>query len=80
MPITWSVKTPMSAMRRDESLRLPETLDYFAIPSLSNEVCDKLTKVRPETLGQAARISGVTPAAITALLAYVKRGHHRLSA
>ena len=70
----------VKAMRRDESLRLPETLDYFAIPSLSNEVCDKLTKVRPETLGQAARISGVTPAAITALLAYVKRGHHRLSA
>ena len=70
----------VKAMRRDEALRLPENLDYFAIPSLSNEVCDKLSKVRPETLGQAARISGVTPAAITALLAYVKRGHHRLSA
>ncbi len=70
----------VKAMRRDEALRLPENLDYFAIPSLSNEVCDKLSKVRPETLGQAARISGVTPAAITALLAYVKRGNHRLSA
>ena len=70
----------VKAMRRDEALRLPENLDYFEIPSLSNEVCDKLSKVRPETLGQAARISGVTPAAITALLAYVKRGTHRLSA
>ena len=70
----------VKAMRRDEALRLPDNLDYFGIPSLSNEVCDKLSKVRPETLGQAARISGVTPAAITALLAYVKRGNHRLSA
>ena len=70
----------VKAMRRDEALRLPDNLNYFGIPSLSNEVCDKLSKVRPETLGQAARISGVTPAAITALLAYVKRGNHRLSA
>jgi len=70
----------VKAMRRDEALRLPDNLNYFGIPSLSNEVCDKLSKVRPETLGQAARISGVTPAAITVLLAYVKRGNHRLSA
>lgn len=68
------------AMRRDEALELPTDIDYRAIPSLSNEVCDKLECARPETLGQAARISGVTPAAITALLAHVKRRDSRLSA
>ncbi|WNK00235.1 tRNA uridine-5-carboxymethylaminomethyl(34) synthesis enzyme MnmG [Thalassospiraceae bacterium LMO-JJ14] len=70
----------VQALRRDESLLLPEDLDYTQIPSLSNEVKDKLTRVRPETIGQAARISGVTPAAITALLAHVKRRDRRLTA
>lgn len=70
----------IKALRRDENLRLPADIDYNGIPSLSNEVCDKLSRVRPETIGQAARISGVTPAAITALLAYVKRQDSRLTA
>ena len=70
----------IKALRRDENLRLPADLEYKGIPSLSNEVCDKLSRVRPETIGQAARISGVTPAAITALLAYVKRQDSRLTA
>lgn len=70
----------IKALRRDENLRLPVDLEYAGIPSLSNEVCDKLSRVRPETIGQAARISGVTPAAITALLAYVKRQDSRLTA
>lgn len=70
----------IQALRRDENLALPHDLDYSLIPSLSNEVKDKLTRVRPESIGQAARISGVTPAAITALLAYVKRRDGRLSA
>lgn len=70
----------IKALRRDESLRLPTDLNYLKIPGLSNEVRDKLGKVRPETLGQAARISGVTPAAVTALLGYVKRRDSRLSA
>ncbi len=70
----------IQALRRDENLALPHDLDYSVIPSLSNEVKDKLTRVRPESIGQAARISGVTPAAITALLAYVKRRDGRLSA
>ncbi|MGE5146639.1 MAG: tRNA uridine-5-carboxymethylaminomethyl(34) synthesis enzyme MnmG, partial [Candidatus Eiseniibacteriota bacterium] len=61
------------AFRRDESLRLPDDLDYGAIGSLSNEVRLKLDRARPETLGAAARISGVTPAAITALLRHVRR-------
>ncbi len=52
---------------------LPADLDYAAIGSLSTEVRSKLEKVRPATLGAAARIPGVTPAAITSLLRYVKR-------
>jgi tRNA uridine 5-carboxymethylaminomethyl modification enzyme len=61
------------AFRRDEDLRLPADLDYATIGGLSNEVRGKLTNVRPLTLGQAARIEGVTPGALTALLAYVRR-------
>jgi tRNA uridine 5-carboxymethylaminomethyl modification enzyme len=68
------------AFRRDESLRLPDDLDYGAIGSLSNEIRDKLTATRPATLGAAARISGVTPAALVALLKYVRRGDARVSA
>jgi tRNA uridine 5-carboxymethylaminomethyl modification enzyme len=62
------------AFRRDEALKLPPDLDYETIPSLSNEVRQILTKVRPATLGAAARLSGVTPAALVALLRYVRRG------
>ena len=61
------------AFRRDEDLRLPSELDYGAIGGLSNEVREKLAAVRPLTLGQAARIEGVTPGALTALLAHVRR-------
>jgi tRNA uridine 5-carboxymethylaminomethyl modification enzyme len=61
------------AFRKDEDLRLPPELDYAAIGGLSNEVREKLIAVRPLTLGQAARIEGVTPGALTALLAHVRR-------
>jgi tRNA uridine 5-carboxymethylaminomethyl modification enzyme len=61
------------AFRRDEALRLPADLDYDAIPSLSAEVREKLRRAAPATLGAAGRISGVTPAALTILLKYVKR-------
>jgi tRNA uridine 5-carboxymethylaminomethyl modification enzyme len=61
------------AFRRDEDLRLPPDLDYAAVGGLSNEVREKLLAVRPLTLGQAARIEGVTPGALTALLAHVRR-------
>jgi tRNA uridine 5-carboxymethylaminomethyl modification enzyme len=63
----------VEAFRRDEALRLPADLDYAAIGGLSNEVRSKLIAVRPLTLGQAARIEGVTPGALTALLAHVRR-------
>ena len=63
----------IDAFRRDEALVLPRDLDYAAIGSLSNEIRTKLAAARPETLGAAARISGVTPAALAALLRFVKR-------
>ena len=63
----------IGAYRRDEALELPDDLDYGAVGSLSNEVRQKLQTHRPATLGQAARISGVTPAALVALLKYVRR-------
>jgi tRNA uridine 5-carboxymethylaminomethyl modification enzyme len=63
----------IAAYRRDEALELPAGLDYLAIGGLSNEVRQKLQVHRPATLGQAARISGVTPAALVALLRYIRR-------
>ena len=63
------------ALRTEEALTLPLDLDYGVIGGLSNEVREKLTRVQPMTLGQAGRIEGMTPGALTALLAHVKRGH-----
>lgn len=62
------------AFRKDESLSLPAALNYQGVGGLSTEVRNKLTLTRPATLGAASRIPGVTPAALTALLRYVKRG------
>lgn len=61
------------AFRKDEGLKLSADLDYDAITGLSNEVRAKLKAVRPVTLGQAARISGITPSALTLLLGHVRR-------
>ncbi|KQY62299.1 tRNA uridine 5-carboxymethylaminomethyl modification protein [Brevundimonas sp. Root1423] len=61
------------ALRREGALALPVDLDYAAVGSLSNEVREKLTLVQPRTLGQAGRIEGMTPGALTALLSHVKR-------
>jgi tRNA uridine 5-carboxymethylaminomethyl modification enzyme len=61
------------AFRRDEALALPAALDYDTVGSLSNEVRQKLKAVRPATLGAAGRISGVTPAALVALLRHVRK-------
>lgn len=69
------------AFRRDEDLALPVDLDYGRVKGLSNEVREKLKTAMPATLGAAARISGVTPAALTLLLGHVKkRGQDRLRA
>ncbi len=63
----------IAAFKRDEGLRLPEHLDYAKIGGISNEVREKLAAARPATLGQAARMEGVTPGALSAVLAYIKR-------
>jgi len=60
-----------------EHLKLPAELDYLQVAALSIEVRQKLQKHRPETLGQAARISGITPAAISLLLIHLKRGRYK---
>ena len=63
----------IAAFQRDEGLRIPEGLNYSGIGGLSNEVRNKLENVRPATLGQAARIEGVTPGALTAVLAHLRK-------
>ena len=65
----------VESYRRDESLTLPEDLDYAELPGLSNEVRDKLQTYRPRTVGHAGRIDGVTPAALTLLAAHLRRRH-----
>jgi tRNA uridine 5-carboxymethylaminomethyl modification enzyme len=63
----------IAAYRRDESLVLPEGIDYAQLRGLSNEVREKLESLRPRTVGQAGRIDGITPAALTLLVAHLKR-------
>lgn len=60
------------AFRRDEAMQLPAVLDYTQVAGLSTEAAQKLAAIRPQTLGQAARIDGVTPAAVTLVLAHIK--------
>jgi tRNA uridine 5-carboxymethylaminomethyl modification enzyme len=59
--------------RRNEDTSLPADLDYAAVAGLSNEVRQKLAEIQPATVGQAARIPGVTPAAISILLVHLKK-------
>jgi tRNA uridine 5-carboxymethylaminomethyl modification enzyme len=60
-------------IRREEEYRIPADLDYSALPSLSIELRQKLARIRPETLGQAERIDGMTPAGLACLLGHIKR-------
>ncbi|MBA3537839.1 MAG: tRNA uridine-5-carboxymethylaminomethyl(34) synthesis enzyme MnmG [Tatlockia sp.] len=60
-------------LKKNENTKLPASLDYQAVSGLSTEVIQKLTKIRPATLGQAARISGLTPAALSLLLVHLKK-------
>jgi tRNA uridine 5-carboxymethylaminomethyl modification enzyme len=64
----------VASYRRDESFALPDDFDYAGLPGLSNEVKQKLQTYRPRTIGHASRIDGVTPAALTLLVAHVRRG------
>jgi len=70
----------VAAVRRDEGVRLPEDLDFAALPGLSNELKQKLATVRPATLAQAARIDGMTPAALSLLLGRARRHEARHAA
>jgi tRNA uridine 5-carboxymethylaminomethyl modification enzyme len=70
----------IAAYRRDESILLEESLDFRSLPGLSNEIRAKLDLVRPATLGQAARIEGITPAALTLLAAHVRKVSARSAA
>ena len=66
-------KADIAAFRRDERLRLPDNMDFLSLEGMSNEVRQKLAAARPTTLGQAARVDGITPAALTLLLHLAKR-------
>jgi tRNA uridine 5-carboxymethylaminomethyl modification enzyme len=66
-------QTEINRTQRYEHLRLPENVDYTGVSGLSNEVSEKLKRQRPETLGQASRIPGITPAAISLLLVHLKK-------
>lgn len=63
----------INRLRESESIRLPDDIDYTVISGLSKEIQQKLISVKPETLGQASRIPGVTPAAISLLMVYLKK-------
>ena len=67
----------IARLRAAEHQRLPADFDFGQVQGLSNEVKQKLAEVRPETIGQAGRIPGVTPAAISLLLIYLKKHQHR---
>lgn len=67
------LKQEIQIFRKEESLRLPDDLDYSKLPFLSNEERQKLTSVKPATLGAAGRISGITPSSLISLLQYLKR-------
>jgi tRNA uridine 5-carboxymethylaminomethyl modification enzyme len=63
----------IASYRRDESLELPENFDYAQLRGLSNEARHRLQSTRPRSIGQAARLDGITPAALTLIAAYLKR-------
>jgi tRNA uridine 5-carboxymethylaminomethyl modification enzyme len=68
----------IAALRKDDAVALPE-IDYAAVEGLSNELRDKLSRVRPSTLGQAGRMEGMTPAALALLLAEVRKARRKVA-
>ncbi len=70
----------IAALRKDEGIAVPGDIDYRSISGLSNEVLEKLTKAQPQTLAQAGRVDGITPAALMLLLAHIKKAPQRKSA
>ena len=70
----------IEAYKKDESITIPLDIDYESFSGLSNEIKSKLKKVKPKTLGQALRVEGVTPAAATILLGFIKRNRFKARA
>jgi tRNA uridine 5-carboxymethylaminomethyl modification enzyme len=70
----------IAAFRRDETLELPDDIDYQRLNGLSNEVKQKLQAIKPRTVGQAGRIDGITPVALTLLAAHIRRGRNAKAA
>jgi tRNA uridine 5-carboxymethylaminomethyl modification enzyme len=70
----------IAAFKKDESIAIPEAIDYDQLSGLSNEVKEKLKIIKPKTLGQALRIDGITPAAAILLLGHIKKSRYRVSA
>jgi len=62
----------MARLRRDEARAIPETFDYTTVSGLSREMVEKLGRVRPSTLGQASRLPGVTPAALSLIQCFLE--------
>jgi tRNA uridine 5-carboxymethylaminomethyl modification enzyme len=70
-------RAAIATMRREESRALPADIDYSALPGLSAELRQKLTRIRPESLAQAGRIDGMTPAALAIILSATRRRDQR---
>ena len=66
-------KEEVGKLQKFESMKIPETFEYGNIPGLSNEIVQKLSRIKPESVGQASRVSGITPAAISVLLVHIRK-------
>ena len=66
--------------KKEEGLKIPKVIEYKKVGSLSNEIIEKLTKLKPPTLGAASRIPGVTPAAVIAIMRYIKKTNNKKAA
>ncbi len=73
-------KADLEDFKKEEGLKIPKIIQYKKVGSLSNEIIEKLTKIKPPTLGAASRISGVTPAAIIAIMRYIKKTNNNKAA
>jgi tRNA uridine 5-carboxymethylaminomethyl modification enzyme len=71
-------KDEIAKQKESEHIRLAEDIDYTQVHGLSSEARQKLMLHRPETIGQASRISGITPATVSILLVYIKRKHKKV--
>ena len=68
------------SFKKDEAIAIPKNINYESLNGLSNEIKSKLTDIRPNTLGQALRIDGVTPAAAIIILSHIKKVKYKASA